>query len=42
MADEKFVSTQNNNKQDVMVKQIVVFDGKSLTMNNYLEGEKMN
>lgn len=28
MADEKFVSTQNNNNQDVMVKSIVVFDGR--------------
>jgi hypothetical protein len=26
MADEKFVHTQRNNKQDVMVKSIVVFD----------------
>jgi len=33
MADEKFVATQNNNNQDVMVKQIVVFDGKT-TNNN--------
>ena len=33
MADEKFVSTQNNNNQDVMVKEIVVFDGKT-TKNN--------
>lgn len=33
MADEKFVSTQNNNNQDVMVKEIVVFDGK-VTKNN--------
>ena len=28
MADEKFVATQNNNKEDVMVKDIVVFDGR--------------
>lgn len=28
MADEKFVHTQNNNKEDVMIKQIVVFDGR--------------
>lgn len=39
MADEKFVSTQNNNNEDVMVKQIVVFDGrivknKRITLNN--------
>lgn len=33
MADEKFVSTQNNNNQDVMVKEIVVFDGRT-TKNN--------
>lgn len=39
MADEKFVSTQNNNKEDVMVKEIVVFDGRDVknrraTLNN--------
>lgn len=28
MADEKFIATQNNNNQDVMIKQIVVFDYK--------------
>ena len=28
MADEKFVATQNNNNEDVMVKDIVVFDGR--------------
>jgi len=28
MADEKFVATQNNNKEDVMIKEIVVFDGR--------------
>lgn len=28
MADEKFIATQNNNKQDVMVKEIVIFDGR--------------
>lgn len=28
MADEKFVSTQNNDNQDVMVKSIVIFDGR--------------
>lgn len=27
MADEKYIATQNNNKQDVMIKQIVIFDG---------------
>lgn len=39
MADEKFIATQNNNNEDVMVKQIVVFDGrtinkKRITLNN--------
>ena len=33
MADEKFVSTQNNNNSDVMVKEIVVFDGKTVKNN---------
>lgn len=28
MADEKFIATQNNNKEDVMVKEIVTFDGR--------------
>ena len=28
MADEKWVHTQNNNNEDVMVKEIVVFDGR--------------
>ena len=28
MADEKFVATQNNNNEDVMIKEIVVFDGR--------------
>lgn len=28
MADEKFISTQNNNNEDVMIKEIVVFDGR--------------
>ena len=28
MADEKFVSTQNNNNQDIMIKSIVIFDGR--------------
>lgn len=27
MADEKYIATQNNDKQDVMIKQIVIFDG---------------
>ena len=27
IADEKWVHTQNNNNEDVMVKSIVVFDG---------------
>lgn len=39
MADEKFIATQNNNNEDVMVKQIVVFDGrtsikKRISLNN--------
>lgn len=39
MADEKFVATQNNNNEDVMVKEIVVFDGRTIknkrtTLNN--------
>ena len=39
MADEKFVHTQRNNKQDIMVKSIVVFDdikknGKRTTLIN--------
>ena len=33
MADEKFVSTQNNNNKDVMVKEIVVFDSKTIKNN---------
>jgi len=33
MADEKFIATQNNNKEDVMIKEIVVFDGRT-TKNN--------
>ena len=33
MADEKFVSTQNNNNHDVMVKEIVVFDSKTIKNN---------
>ena len=33
MADEKFIATQNNNNEDVMVKQIVVFDDRQ-TSNN--------
>lgn len=33
MADEKFVHTQNNNNEDVMVKEIVVFDDR-ITKNN--------
>ncbi len=28
MADEKFIATQNNNNEDVMIKEIVVFDGR--------------
>lgn len=28
MADEKYIATQNNNNQDVMIKQIVVFDDR--------------
>lgn len=28
MADEKFVPTQNNNHEDVMIKSIVIFDGR--------------
>lgn len=28
IADEKFISTQNNNNQNVMVKSIVIFDGR--------------
>lgn len=30
MADEKFVATQNNNNQDAMIKEIVVFDGREI------------
>jgi len=30
MADEKFIATQNNKKEDVMVKEIVVFDGRTI------------
>ena len=33
MADEKFVATQNNDNQDVMVKEIVVFDGRTINNN---------
>lgn len=33
MADEKFVATQNNNNEDVMVKEIVVFDGREVKNN---------
>ena len=29
MADEKFIATQNNNHNDVMVKSIVTFDGRT-------------
>ncbi|MDD6272498.1 MAG: UPF0236 family protein [bacterium] len=29
MADEKFVATQNNDNNDVMIKEIVVFDGRT-------------
>lgn len=29
MADEKFIATQNHNNEDVMVKSIVIFDGKN-------------
>lgn len=28
MADEKFIATQNNNNENVMVKEIIVFDGR--------------
>jgi hypothetical protein len=28
MADEKFIATQNNDNKDVMVKSIVIFDGR--------------
>ena len=31
MADEKYISTQNNNKENVMIKQLVVFDGRTHT-----------
>lgn len=30
MADEKFIATQNNDHKDVMVKQIVTFDGRDI------------
>lgn len=29
MADEKYIATQNNDNNDVMVKEIVVFDGRT-------------
>lgn len=42
MADEKFVSTQNNNKEDVMVKEIVVFDGRTIENGRVKLNNKMN
>lgn len=41
MADEKFVSTQNNNQEDVMVKEIVVFDGRKTKNNRTRLNNKM-
>ena len=29
MVDEKYIATQNNDNKDVMVKEIVVFDGRT-------------
>ncbi|MDD3821527.1 MAG: hypothetical protein ACOXZW_01700 [Bacilli bacterium] len=31
MADEKWIHTQGNNKKDIMMKSIVVFDGINLS-----------
>lgn len=42
MADEKFVATQNNNKEDVMVKDIVVFDGREEKNNRVKLKNKMS
>ncbi len=42
MADEKFVATQNNNKEDVMVKDIVVFDGRDEKNNQVKLKNKMS
>ena len=42
MADEKFVATQNNNKEDVMVKDIVVFDGRDKKNNRVKLKNKMS
>ena len=30
MADEKYVSTQNNDNNDAMIKEIVIFDGREI------------
>lgn len=42
MADEKFVATQNNNKEDVMIKDIVVFDGRDENNNRVKLRNKMS
>ena len=42
MADEKFVATQNNNNEDVMVKDIVVFDGREEKNNRVKLKNKMS
>lgn len=42
MADEKFIATQNNNKEDVMVKDIVVFDGREEKNNRVKLKNKMS
>ena len=42
MADEKFVATQNNNNEDVMIKDIVVFDGREQKNNRITLKNKMS
>ena len=42
MADEKYVATQNNNNEDVMVKDIVVFDGREEKNNRVRLKNKMS
>lgn len=41
MADEKWVSTQNNNNEDIMVKSIVIFDSIKDKPRRYLNNKRI-